>query len=195
MLSWWWVWGRLSVAGLLLAGCAFDPRGSSASAGPPDAAVMPGGGFDGGGTIVPFDAAPTFDAPTPVLLETLVIDAAATAPTQSSVVLLAGASYRLVASGVVAIRDDGFSGDADYWWDDDLPEVVGDSAGGVDIGLAVNDSDGTSSRAPDWGPPVLSHTYEVSLTGNDAVLSAQFFDPNNGNNSGSLSLEIWGPPP
>jgi hypothetical protein len=130
----------------------------------------------------------------PVLLETLTIQAVDTEPVQSTVVLASGSSYRLVCAGVVDIRDGDYSGDGDYWWPNDLPLAIGDSVNGVDMGLAVNDTDGTDSRSPDWGDFSGSHTYEATIPGTDTVLSAIFFDPNHGNNSGALTLEIWGPP-
>lgn len=187
------MWGRLIVAGLLLAGCAFDPRGSSGTGPGPDGGGFSSPGSDAGKSssdaAVPPDGAPV----EPVLLETLTIDSHSTVPVESTVVLLAGASYRLVAAGVVAIRDDGWSGDADYYWDDDTPWLVGDDIG-VDIGLAVNDADGSGARSPDWGDYTDSHVYQATMPGSDSVLSAVFFDPDNSNDSGSLTLEIWGPP-
>ena len=196
------LWGRLSVAGLLLAGCAFDPRGSSSSESGGDAGGGPADARppldDGGGGDIDGSApAPDAAAIAPVLLETLTIQAdEGVAPVQSTVVLKNGSSYRLVASGVVVVRDDGWSGGADYYWQDDLPDVTrGDSSGGVDLGLAVNDTDGNANRSPDWGSYTDSHVYEATMAGNDSVLSAIFFDPNYDNgNSGALSLEIWGPP-
>jgi hypothetical protein len=185
------------LAGLLLAGCAFDPGGSSAGsdadASQPGADARPGADSAPGtpdATPVPPDAA----AVEPVLLETLTIEAQNTDPIQSSVVLVVGQTYRLVASGVVAVRTDGWSADADYYWDDRFPGVPGDSAGGVDYGLAVNDTGGSSSRSPDWGEYTQTHVYEAVIPGNDKFLSAVFYDFDNSNDSGSLTLEIWGPP-
>ena len=93
------------------------------------------------------------------------------------------------------MRDDGWSGDADYYWADDLPDITrGDSAGGVDIGLAINDTTIDNNRSPDWGSYTDSHVYETTMAGTGATLTAQFHDPEYSNNSGSLTLEIWGPP-
>jgi hypothetical protein len=132
----------------------------------------------------------------PVLLETLTVPVTDSEPVQSSVVLLAGRTYRLVASGTAIVRDDDagrYNGDADYWWSD---LISGDTSGGVDLGLAVNDSDGNASRSPDWGGYSDSHVYQASIPGNDKKVSAVYFDPDYDNgNSGSLSLEIWGLPP
>jgi hypothetical protein len=86
-------------------------------------------------------------------------------------------------------------GDADYYWADDLPDITrGDSAGGVDLGLAINDTTIDNNRSPDWGSYTDSHVYETTMAGTGATLTAQFHDPEYSNNSGSLSLEIWGPP-
>lgn len=192
------LWGCLTLAGLLLAGCSFNPGGSSGS----DPGSDAGGGFsDGlpdpdGGSRTP-DAAGADAAPVePVLLETLAIDVASEQTVQSTVVLLSGRTYRLVASGEAVVRDDDlgrYMGDADYWWGGIFDGE--DSYGGVDYGLAINDIQVDGSRSPDWGEFADSHVYETTMPGNDSVLSALFFDSNYGNgNSGSLSLEIWGPP-
>ena len=191
------MWGRLSLAGLLLAGCAFDPRGSSSSTPDADAARASDARPEGDGSPDPIDAAPPTpdSAPVePVLLETLIIDAAETDAIQSTVVLQTGSSYRLVASGVVDIRDNDYSGDADYWWPDDLPGLISDSAGGVDLGLAINDTTIDGNRSPNWGDFADSHVYETTMAGTGSTLTAQFHDPNYDNNSGSMTLEIWGPP-
>lgn len=193
------MWGCLTLAGLLLAGCSFEHGGSASSDRDTDGG---GGGFsDGvpdpdGATGTP-DAAPPDGAPPiePVLLETLTIDVAEQDPIHSTVVLVAGQSYQLLASGEAIVRDDEvgrFAGDADYWYGGAL---LGDTWLGVDFGIAVNDFDGSGSRAPDWGEFSDAHVYKATIPGNDAVLTAQFFDNNYGNgNSGSLTLEIWGPP-
>ncbi len=194
------LWGCLTLAGLLLAGCSFKPGGSASDQPSPDAS---GGFSDGlpdpdGGPGVPDGAHPLPDsAPVePVLLETLTIPVTSSEPVESSVVLVAGQSYRLVASGTAIVRVDDvlgrFDGDADYWFND---VARGDTSDGVDLGLAVNDDDGTSSRTPDWGEYTGSHVYEATIPGDDNLLSAVFFDPDYDNgNSGSLTLEIWGPP-
>lgn len=197
MLSCGWVWGRLPLAGLLLAGCAFDPGGSSTSGSASDAApgapdARPGADSAPGATDaapLPPDAAPV----EPVLLETLTIQATGEIA-RSTVVLEAGASYRLVASGVVDIKDGDYSSDADYWWGNGTPWLVGNSSGGVDIGLAIDDTTIDDNRSPDWGDYAGSHVYETTMAGTGATLTAQFHDPNYGNNSGSMTLEIWGPP-
>lgn len=182
------MWGRLPIAGLLLAGCAFEPQGS-APAGEP--------ATDAGSQVA--DAAGPFEGPeppdgaalAPVLLETLTVPATGEV-VPSTAPLRAGASYQLVASGVVSVRD-GYSGDADYYWDD-VFGIGGDSAGGVDIGLAIDDPTIDETRSPDWGEYSSGHSYQAEVTGTGAALAAQFHDPNFGNNSGSLTLEIWGPP-
>lgn len=191
------MWGRLPLAGLLLAGCAFDPGGSSAS--DPSSDAAPGAAdarprTDAGPD--PFDGAPPSPdaAPIePVLLDTLTIPATGEIVT-STAVLETSASYRLVAQGVVDVRDGDYSGDADYWWSNDLGFIGGDSSGGVDLGLAIDDTTIDGNRSPDWGDYTDSHIYQASMTGTGSTLTAQFHDPNYGNNGGSLTLEIWGPP-
>ena len=193
------MWGCLPLAGLLLAGCSFSPGGSSGSDPDSDA----GGGFsDGlpdpdGGPGVP-DAAPVLPdglpAVVPVLLETLTVESNGNT-VQSSFALDAGATYRLVVSGEIVVRDDDagrFNGDADFWYG---VVLGGDGFGGVDFGVAIDDTDVDDDRSPDWGEFADSHVYEANIPGTGAQLTAQYHDNNYGNgNSGSLSLEIWGPP-
>jgi hypothetical protein len=190
------VWGCLTVAGLLLAGCSFEPGGNSSSNPGSDAA---GGGNPADARPVPdgapaaFDAAPPADAPPPPeLLETLTVQATGEVETSNTLLEL-GASYILIAAGTVAVRDDGYSGDADYWWSDEFG-FGGDTTGEVDLGLAINDIVVDSSRSPDWGDYSSGHSYQVTMEGTGAVLTAQYHDPNFENNSGSLTLEIYGPP-
>jgi hypothetical protein len=193
------VWGRLFVAGLLLTGCSFRPGGGASD--PPDS-DRDGAGADAqpgvpDATPGPFDAAPpSFDATPPELLETLTVLATGEVET-SDTVLESGATYILVAAGTVVVNDDGYSADSDYWWDDDLPGIGVDGFDGVDYGLAVNDTDVDNSRSPDWGGfDSSAHSYQITMAGTGATLTAQFHDRDYGNgNSGSLTLEIHGPPP
>lgn len=193
------LWGCLTLAGLLLAGCSFKPGGSSGSDPDSDA----GGGFsDGlpdpdGGASVPDGAQSVPDATLvePVLLETLTVESNGNT-VQSSFPLLAGVSYRLVVAGDIVVRDDElgrYRGDADYWYGG-LFEGE-DSFNGVDYGVAIDDTDVDGERSPDWGEFADSHNYETTFAGTGSQLTAQYHDSNYGNgNSGSLSLEIWGPP-
>lgn len=193
------MWGCLTVAGLLLAGCSFEHGGGASS--PDPAADGGGGGFsDGlphpdGGVGTPDAAAPDGAPPIePVLLDTLTVPADGQTVT-STVVLVAGASYQLVASGELVVNDDGFSADSDFWWDDDLPGVGFNGFDGVDYCLAVNDTVVDGNCSPDWGDFAGSHTYESTMAGTGSTLVAQFHDRDYENgNSGSLTLEIWGPP-
>ena len=134
---------------------------------------------------------PDGQPPVPVLLETLTVPATGEVVT-STVVLVSGASYQLVATGEVTVRD-GYGGDADYWYDV-VFGVGGDSSGGVDIGLAVNDTVIDGDRSPDWGEYTESHSYQSTMGGTGSTLTAQYHDPNFSNNGGSMSLEIWGLP-
>ncbi len=195
------MWGCLTVAGLLLAGCSFEHGGGASS--PDPAADAGGGGFsDGlphpdGGAATP-DGAPPDGAPAiePVLLDTLTIDVTSAAQVQSAVVLLSGQAYQLIASGEAVVRDDDagrYRGDADYWYGSIFG---GDGFGGVDYGLAIDDTVIDGDRSPDWGEFADSHVYQATVTGTGAPITAQYHDSNYGNgNSGSLTLEIWGPPP
>ena len=143
------------------------------------------------------DAAPLPDAPPvePVLLETLTVESNGNT-VQSSFALETGATYRLVVSGELVVRDDElgeYGGDADYWYGGIFEGE--DGFNGVDYGVAIDDTDIDSERQPDWGAFIDSHVYETTIAGTGAQLTAQYHDSNYGNgNSGSVSLEIWGPP-
>ena len=144
------------------------------------------------------DAAPVLPdglpAVVPVLLEILTVESNGNT-VQSSFELDAGATYRLVVSGEIVVRDDDagrFNGDADFWYG---VVLGGDGFGGVDFGVAIDDTDVDDDRSPDWGEFDDAHVYEANIPGTGAQLTAQYHDNNYGNgNSGSLSLEIWGPP-
>jgi hypothetical protein len=105
----------------------------------------------------------------------------------STVVLQAGVGYRLRASGTcyVALQT---LGDAEYY---DFPDPpVDGTVGGVDVGLAVNDSIIDGTRTPRWGAYSDTHVYEVEWMGNGAPIVAQFHDGNTSNNGGMLTLAI-----
>jgi hypothetical protein len=191
------LWGCLTLAGLLLAGCSFKPGGSSGS----ETADAGGGGFsDGvpdpdGGPGVPDSAPDGPPAVVPVLLETLTVESNGNT-VQSSFALEAGSSYRLIVSGEIVTRDDDvgrFNGDADYWYGGIFG--ANDGFNGVDFGVAIDDSDIDGERSPDWGEFADSHVYQATMSGTGAQLTAQYHDHDYDNgNSGSLTLEIWGPP-
>ena len=196
------MWGCLTLAGLLLAGCSFEHGGGASS--PDPATDAGGGGFsDGvpdpdGGVATPDAAAPDGAPPIePVLLDTLTIDVTSPAEVQSNVVLLSGEAYQLIASGEAVVRDDGagrYRVDADYWYGGIFDGE--DSYLGVDFGLAIDDTVIYGDFSPDWGEFADSHIYQATITGTGAPITAQFHDSNYENgNSGSLTLEIWGPPP
>jgi hypothetical protein len=186
------MWSRAVLIGLLtaLTGCTFD-RASPF--------LDPGAAPDAGGTGGSRDAAPDARADAgpaeEVLLETLTVPADGSL-IASVTVLRLGVQYRLVATGscVEATGGGGWSADAEYYWKKSQPQSPSDFANLVDVGLAVDDPLIDAIRTPRWGDyQGEDHTYEVTFTGIDLPISAQFHDDYYPDNDGSLSLEIHGP--
>lgn len=189
---------------LVGAGCAFDPGGGRGrgGGGDPDAGrrdvdAAPGGAPDSapgtpdGSTTAGVDADPSVE----VLVDTLTIPAVGT-EVDSDVALLAGVTYRLVASGIVTVSNSsgGWSADAEYFWENDQASTVYDGQGGdppLDVGLAIDDNDIDAPKTPDWGPPRSDHTYDALWPGDGSKITAQFHEGNWDNNSGELTLEIY----
>ena len=143
---------------------------------------------DGGAT----DGGPPADAGQLQLVEAMVIPSDCTVET-SQKVLSAGASYRLVVSGVVTVGDE-LESDADYFWNQNTPGDIRDISNDVDLGVAIDDIRVDEDRAPDWGDYRADHRYQADFTGLDDEISAQFHDTACGNNSGVLTLEIFALP-
>ncbi|MGE0548718.1 MAG: hypothetical protein AB7O24_13575 [Kofleriaceae bacterium] len=121
-------------------------------------------------------------------IETLIVAADGT-EVKSVTVLATGVEYRLRATGTWVIQNNvnpKTEADAE-WWDFANPVT---NAGGVDVGLAINDADVDGSRQPDWGAYNASHEYEVTWMGAGEQIVANIHDGNFSNDEGSLSLTI-----
>jgi hypothetical protein len=61
----------------------------------------------------------------------------------------------------------------------------------VDVGLAINDVVVDADTNPDWGAFAAAHAYAWTYVGEGTPITAQYHDLNAGNNSGSLSLDVY----
>ena len=82
---------------------------------------------------------------------------------------------------------DGTIGDAEYY-DFTNPK---DNACCEDVGIGIDDPTVDLDTKPDWGPYSASHVYEISFTGLGRQIHAAYQDTVYGNNSGTLTLEIY----
>ena len=193
----------LALFALAAGACGFDPAGGRAGLDPSDAAAGGGDGSPAGpdarppGT--PDGSADGPDAGEPaveVLVDTLTVPS--TGEVVTSIVLDAGVTYRLEASGIAQVSSSGggFSADAEYFWQDSDPSSVFDGQGGdppVDVGIAIDDPTVNGTKTPDWGLPTVDHVYSISWPGEDAAIDAQFHDRNFTNNSGDYTVKIFAP--
>jgi hypothetical protein len=106
---------------------------------------------------------------------------------ESSVSLNSGEVYRLRASGECTCT--GATGCDAEWLDFVSPQTLAFS-NDVDMGIGINDASFDLVRLPDWGAYQPTHEYEVDWTGEGDQIIANFHDPDVGNNTGSLTLEI-----
>ncbi|MGE0870525.1 MAG: hypothetical protein AB7P03_18315 [Kofleriaceae bacterium] len=161
-------------------GCGFQPTARQTAN---DAAV------DGSIDAVTPDAG--IDAPAEpewIPVETLIVPASGV-EVKSMTVLAAGVEYRLRATGTWVIQSNmnpKTEADAE-WWEFSNPVT---NAGGVDVGLAINDATVDGERQPDWGAYSASHEYEVPWIGAGDVIVANIHDGNYNNDDGSLTLTI-----
>jgi hypothetical protein len=112
-------------------------------------------------------------------------------PVSSSIVLTAGVTYRLRASGTWDIE--GTAADAEYWNFDNGPPFDDSCDNFTDAGLAIDDVTINGPKQPRWGPYQPTHIYEIDHLGTGAALVANIHDDDLSNNGGALTLEIYGP--
>jgi hypothetical protein len=156
--------------------------------------------------IPPFDVnVPPFDAFVPPDIVITPPDATNTSPLETLTIPCTGQvvvsqltyssaqNYRVRASGLCKV--DEFLGndifvDAEYV----LATFPRNREGAVDVGLGLYDTTLGFDKAPDWGSYNASHVYEITGPGFDVPVTVRFHDKANnayGNNSGSLTLEIF----
>ena len=153
-----------------------------------------GGGIDGsvdldgsvGLDAAVVDGAIAFDAHTPAVVDTLAIPGTGEI-IASNIVPTLGVTYQLRASGFVQVAT-GLDSDAEYWG---FPGAMNDftTDNTVDMGLGIDDTtiDTLKTR---WGPYTPTHVYTIAHVGTGAKLHAQYEDNFDGNNTGTMTLEI-----
>lgn len=109
----------------------------------------------------------------------------ATGTAVNTPVLAAGQRFRLRAVGFWSTNAT-FGNDAFAAFPFNNPNAPQTSFQGTRLGLSVN------GGSPDqWGSYNTNHTYEQQVTGNGGALSLNFTDPAPGDNSGSLTVDIF----
>jgi hypothetical protein len=111
----------------------------------------------------------------------------------STTVLAAGVAYRLEASGGFFTGGSGDgSGDAEYS-NFDAPSNLATNQM-VDFGLAIDDPTPALTKTPvTWGAYTPTHVYDVTWTGSGAAIAINLHDDFPSNNTGTLTLAIFGP--
>jgi hypothetical protein len=145
-------------------------------------------GFDPVAQIAPADAPP--DA-APMLLETITVPATGEVQTSATALEL-GATYQLVARGVCDISGTPNLLDAD--WNFDLAQTMMNDLGDnglTDTGIGIDDTVIDSDKFPKWGQYRPDHIYTIDFVGKGAAITAQVHDAAFGNNTGSLTVEIY----
>jgi hypothetical protein len=132
------------------------------------------------------------------LVDTFTVSATTSTPTQSNVVLEAGKLYKIEAVGTYYFRTyenpQGYLADAEYalrnddygtgWTKGDAPPYS-EPYNGLDL---CSDA-GTNT---DWGPlDTATHTYSILYTGTGSTISLFIKDNVYGDNSGSLTVNIY----
>ncbi len=155
---------------------------------------------------VPSLARATTPPPGFVLQETITLTTALTtegAAQVSSTSLISGVTYKIRTSGIFSIAGPDPSvcpfADAEFARFDSGGGngcgIFQDSAQGVDLGVAINDSVLDASKFPTWGPYTTSHEYTIDFVGAGGPISLTYHDLSGayGDNSGSLTVEIFAP--
>ena len=128
------------------------------------------------------------------LVETMTVQVDGTAAI-SQTVLKEELEYRLRATGRFIIGGPGYA-DAEYAFDESNNGVI-DACHAVspDLGIGIDDGVIDEVKQPRWGSFNPDHDYSVVFTGRNAPISADYHDCYYGDNSGSLTLEIYAPRP
>jgi hypothetical protein len=129
-----------------------------------------------------------------VLLETLQVPASGAA-VSSRTSLKSGVSYRLRASGTITVDCCAAQGDAEWvrFPNGQVSHTCGTTPD-VMFGIGVNDTGKDASRTPFWGAFNSARVYEIGFVGLGAPITLDYHDCFYHDNSGSLTVEILGPP-
>lgn len=187
-------------------GAEAGPSVVSTSALPPTAIIRgQGGGASGGGGAVPTPSPTSGTTPAGFFLqETVPVPVTGGSVFSSTVraggvvsrtTLVSGTTYKIRASGTFVIGGPGF-GDAEYAFDVLNQNEINNCFGlltGTDIGIGIDDTVNDSSKLPFWGPFDPSHVYTIDFVGLGARIELNYHDCAYGDNSGSLTVEIFAP--
>jgi YD repeat-containing protein len=124
----------------------------------------------------------------------------------TSVSLLTGEHYEVMASGEIDLNSSGLVADSEYSNNDGafalnsiIPVGFTDSGGSylgggfVNYGVGINDSNLDSNKYPYWGTYNSAGDYEVDIVGTGAPISFDFHDDrysDNSNGSGDQPIEV-----
>jgi hypothetical protein len=128
------------------------------------------------------------------LLETLSVPVDGSS-VRSTTTLTSGQLYRFRASGTFIIGGPGFA-DAEYSFPANNSfsfNNCNNSPSGVDLGIGISDSINDNSKFPFWGAFNPLHVYDTVMVGQGFPVDLNYHDCNYGDNSGSLTVEIFGP--
>jgi hypothetical protein len=114
---------------------------------------------------------------------------------QSSTAVLAnGVQYTLVASGTFSAGS-GVLADAEYAFDNVslVEDFCNNDPSDTDLGIYINNAGAhTRSGSPPWGAyQGTTHQYSRSFTGQGSTVSFSYSDCNFGDNSGTLTVQIF----
>jgi hypothetical protein len=156
---------------------------------------------DNSGNLVVQILGPSIQPPTPPpsgnfqTVETVQVPANCST-VMSTTVLQSGLTYQIRVSGTVNTGN-GIMADAEFADFSNLPTSLlnncDNSATGIDIGLAINDTQMGQTKAPNWGTFKTNHTYVTTIQGTGQPISLSFHDCDCSDNSGFLSVEIRAP--
>lgn len=104
----------------------------------------------------------------------------------STMPLAASGSYLLRVSGTFTCTFTGEPADAEFWGNPPM-----DFASGIDFGVGIDDLVVDSAK-PHWTATTNDHVYEQPYTGAGRPLQVILYDSQYDNNTGNLTLEIFG---
>ena len=106
--------------------------------------------------------------------------------------------YKIKASGTFFVGGPGDGlGDAEYAQLEDPPSSLQDNCGwdpnDIDLGIGINDSINDNEKLPSWGNFEPNHVYAIDFAGQASPIGLNYHDCDYGDNSGSLTVEVWLP--
>lgn len=125
----------------------------------------------------------TETCPDGTLVASVIVPATGTAV--STPILKSGQRYRLRAVGFWSTNAT-FGNDAFAAFKYAQPDEIGETSGGVRLGLSLN-----GGSPNQWGEYNRDHIYVRQVTGDGAALTLEFSDENHDDNAGSLIVDVF----